>query len=434
MGGPILNEKDDAVIDNHGHISVVIVGLGYVGLPLAFAATRAGLAVQGLDASERVVAGLMSGRSHIDDLGDDDVRRMVELGFWATTDPQVIKDADVVIICVPTPLSADGSPDLGAVRSAGAAVAQNLKPGACVVLESTTFPGTTERILAPMFGHLGNVGIDFHVAFSPERVDPGNPIYGITNTPKVVGGLTPACSRTAADFYRLFVDQVVVAKGAKEAETAKLLENTYRHINIALVNEMAKVCHEMDIDVWDVIRCASTKPFGFQAFYPGPGVGGHCIPIDPNYLSFAVKSALGYPLRFVELAQEINATMPSYVYRRVQDLLNDEGCAIRGARVLLVGVTYKADIADRRESPADDLLSHLVRAGAEVAYHDPYVEAWAPFEVPVHRVTDVSSDEWDAIVVLQHHATVDVGELAESSRRVLDTRGRLPLSARVSHL
>lgn len=407
------------------HKNVVIVGLGYVGLPLASAASACGYAVTGLDRSSAVVDSLMNGASHIDDLSDADVAAMLDRGFTPTTDPASIAQADVIVICVPTPLSVDGSPDLDAVRSATKSVADHVKAGALVVLESTTFPGTTEDILAPMLSHVGTVGVDLHLAFSPERVDPGNERFTITNTPKVVGGVTRACSLAAAEFYGAFVEEVVVAKGAKEAETAKLLENTYRHINIALVNEMARVCHEMKIDVWDVIRCAATKPFGFQAFYPGPGVGGHCIPIDPNYLSFAVKSSLGYPLKFVELAQEINQTMPTYIYRRVQDLLNEDGVAMREAKVLLVGVTYKADIADQRESPADDLVQHLKSGGAEVSYHDPYVANWTPRGAPVNAVHDVSGEMFDAVVVLQHHASVKWDQVVSCGRRLLDTRGRL---------
>jgi UDP-N-acetyl-D-glucosamine dehydrogenase len=407
------------------HRNVVIVGLGYVGLPLASAASACGYAVTGLDRSSAVVDSLMNGASHIDDLSDADVAAMLDRGFTPTTDPASIAQADVIVICVPTPLSVDGSPDLDAVRSATKSVADHVKPGALVVLESTTFPGTTEDILAPMLSHVGTVGVDLHLAFSPERVDPGNERFTITNTPKVVGGVTPACSRVAADFYGAFVEDVVVAKGAKEAETAKLLENTYRHINIALVNEMARVCHEMEIDVWDVIRCAATKPFGFQAFYPGPGVGGHCIPIDPNYLSFAVKSSLGYPLKFVELAQEINQTMPAYVYRRLQDLLNEDGIAMKGAEVLLVGVTYKADIADQRESPADDLVQHLKSGGAEVSYYDPHVANWAPGGTPVNAVQDVTDQVFDAVVVLQHHSSIKWDQIVSCGRRILDTRGKL---------
>ncbi|MGH8964026.1 MAG: nucleotide sugar dehydrogenase, partial [Actinomycetes bacterium] len=323
-------------------MDLVVIGLGYVGLPLVREACRAGLRVAGLDRDARVVAGLKAGLSHIDDVAPAETEAMLEAGFVPSLQEDVLDGARTVIICVPTPLSPEGGPDLTAVRGAAETVARHVKPGTLVVLESTTYPGTTDEVVRPILETSGLVaGEEFHLAFSPERIDPGNPVYGMKNTPKVVGGLTPEATQHAAALYGRFVDTVVVAKGAREAEMAKLLENTYRHINIALVNEMARFCHELDIDLWDVIRLAKTKPFGFQAFYPGPGVGGHCIPIDPNYLSHNVRSRLGYPFRFVELAQEINATMPAYVARRAQDILNEDAKAMRGSRVLLLGVTYK---------------------------------------------------------------------------------------------
>jgi UDP-N-acetyl-D-glucosamine dehydrogenase len=408
---------------------LVVVGLGYVGLPLAQAAAAAGLRVTGYDVAAGVVAGLRAGRSHVDDLSDQDIRAALDRGFTATTDPSVIGDADAVVLCVPTPLSGDGRPDLDAVTGAVDLVARHLRRRALVVLESTTFPGTTEDVVLPMLQAGGlMLGEDFNLAFSPERIDPGNTTYDIRNTPKVVGGVTAECTRLASEFYGTFVDTVVKARGPREAETAKLLENTYRHINIALVNEMARVCHELDIDIWNVVECARTKPFGFEAFYPGPGVGGHCIPIDPNYLSYAIKSRLGYPLRFVELAQEINNSMPQYVARRIQDLLNDDAIAVRGARVLLVGVTYKRDIADQRESPADAVVAQLASMGAELAYHDPYVPEWKPrCGVSIRQVDDISEslDEFDAVVVLQHHSNVDLDIVGERHGRVLDTRGKM---------
>lgn len=409
--------------------NVCIVGLGYVGLPLAKAVLEGGAEkIFGVDVSGRVVDDLMSGRSHVDDIGDLELGKMLASGFHATEDFQVVDDADVVVICVPTPLTVDGSPDLGAVTASASAIAGKLKQGALVVLESTTFPGTTEDILLPIFSRAnGTVGRDFYLAYSPERVDPGNTQFSIRNTPKIVGGVTEACTVRAAEFYGTVADSIVLARGTREAETAKLLENTYRHINIALVNEMSKVCHELEIDIWDVIACASTKPFGFQAFYPGPGVGGHCIPIDPNYLSYAVKTSLGYPLRFVELAQEINSTMPSYVARRVQDLLNDDSIAIRGARVLLIGVTYKADIADQRESPANSVASHLDGMGADLTFHDPYVRSWTPNGKSVPKAADLSegASAADLILILQHHSAVDLDPVIESRKPTLDTRGLL---------
>jgi len=266
-------------------------------------------------------------------------------------------------------------------------------------------------------------GVDFDLAFSPERIDPGNARFGLANTPKVVGGLTPACSERARSFYAQFIDEVVVAKGLREAETAKLLENTYRHVNIALVNELARLCHELEIDVWDVIRLAGTKPFGFQTFYPGPGVGGHCIPIDPNYLAHAIRSRLGYPFRFVELAQEINATMPAYVVHRVQKLLNADGIAVNGASILLLGVTYKPDVADERESPSVPIATQLVGLGARVSYHDPLVPEWRALELS--SVPDLAGAVRgaDAVVLLQAHGAYDVDDLVGQSARFFDTRG-----------
>ena len=407
-------------------IDLAVVGLGYVGLPLAQEASLAGLRVAGLDVSQDAVDGLNAGRSHVDDLDDDSIAAMLELGFRATTDPAVLGTADTVVICVPTPLGEEGGPDLGAVRSAVAAVAEHLHPGQLVVLESTTYPGTTEEVVKPLLEEATGLvaGEDFHLAFSPERIDPGNPTWGLANTPKVVGGTNAASTARAAAFYGKFVSTIVEATGTREAETAKLLENTYRHINIALVNEMARFCHELEIDLWDVIRCASTKPFGFQAFYPGPGVGGHCIPIDPNYLSHSVRAKLGYPFRFVELAQEINATMPSYVARRAQNLLNEHGKPTHGSTVLVLGVTYKPDISDQRESPAAPLARHLDLLGARVVYHDPHVEEWDP-GVPVTRADDLDAalTKADLVVLIQPHAAYDIPALASRSRLFFDTRG-----------
>jgi nucleotide sugar dehydrogenase len=296
-----------------------------------------------------------------------------------------------------------------------------------VVLESTTYPGTTDEVVKPLLEKSGLVaGEEFHLAFSPERIDPGNPVYGVHNTPKIVGGLTPACASLAAAFYGKFVERVVQAKGTREAEMAKLLENTYRHVNIALVNEMAVFCHELGIDLWDAIECAATKPFGFQAFRPGPGVGGHCIPIDPNYLSYKVRS-LGYPFRFVELAQEINDRMPRYVVERAQQLLNREGRAVKGAKVLVLGVTYKADIADQRESPARPVARRLLGMGAELSFHDPYVHSW---QVDGVNVPDAGDDlaaalaAADLAIVLADHSAYDPETLTGHARLLFDTRGR----------
>lgn len=354
---------------------------------------------------------------------------MLRAGFEATSVTGRLADAQTVVICVPTPLSDDGGPDLSAVVAAATTVSEQLQSGMLVVLESTTYPGTTDEVVRPILERSGlKAGSDFHLAFSPERIDPGNPVFGAKNTPKVVGGHTQECGKKAAAFYGEFVDTVVMAKGTREAETAKLLENTYRHINIALVNEMARFCHELRIDLWDVINAASTKPFGFQAFYPGPGVGGHCIPIDPNYLSHNVRARLGYPFRFVELAQEINATMPAYVAQRAQDLLNDKGMAMKGARVLLLGVTYKPNIADQRESPAAPLARHLLDKGAEVTYFDPHVSEWTAGDNRVAKVEDLSSGlaQADLAILVQNHAAFDLDLIAKAAPLLFDTRGAAP--------
>ena len=409
-------------------VRLVVIGLGYVGLPLALEAIRAGMTVIGLDTSQVVVEGLNKGLSHIDDINDADVLSMLERGFSATTDPSCLAEAEVAVICVPTPLDSELGPNLGAVESAARAVAQHLNRGMLVVLESTTYPGTTEEVLVPILESSGlKVGREFHCAFSPERIDPGNNRFTLRNTPKVVGGVTDSCTERAVDFYSKLVDEVVVAAGVREAEMTKLLENTYRHINIALVNEMAQFCAELDIDLWDAIRCASTKPFGFAAFYPGPGVGGHCIPIDPNYLSHRVKTHLGYSFRFVELAQEINAGMPGYVARRLQDLLNDSGRPVRGSKVLILGVTYKADITDQRESPAVDVARALLALGASIKFHDPFVAEWVVDGAIIERVEHLGTGlaETDVAVLLQAHRLFDREILGASATPVLDTRGVL---------
>ncbi|WP_373921988.1 nucleotide sugar dehydrogenase [Streptomyces sp. T12] len=404
---------------------LTVVGLGYVGLPLVMEAVRAGLRVHGLDRDDTRVAGLAEGRSHVDDITDEQVAQALADGFVPTTDPGCLASADVVIICVPTPLR-DGVPDLDAVRAATEQIALTIRPGTLVVLESTSYPGTTTEVLLPMLEREGlQVGSDFHLAYSPERIDPGNREFSLRNTPKVVGGVTPACSEAAVRFYERLADRVVPVSSPSVAEMSKLLENTYRQVNIALVNEMAVFCHELDIDLWEAIDAAATKPFGFHPFRPGPGVGGHCIPIDPNYLSHRVRS-LGYPFRFVELAQEINGRMPAFVADRVIRLLNEDGLALRGSRVLLLGVTYKADIADDRESPSLVVAERLRALGAELSYHDPFVPEWHVAGERLVRVPDLITavSEAKLTVVLQHHRHYDLDEIAKHARRVLDTRGR----------
>lgn len=406
-------------------IDLVVVGLGYVGLPLVEEATRAGLSVRGLDVNTDVIEQLNRGQSHVDDLSDADMANILSTGFQAATRPDIVSQAQNVVICVPTPLSADGGPDLRAVKSSCAQIAPHLRPGTLVVLESTTYPGTTSEIVAQILEEGSNltVGADILLAYSPERIDPGNAEYGLRNTPKVVGADSDEARRRAVDLYSRVADRVVVAKGTREAESAKILENTYRQVNIALVNEMAKFFHELDIDFWDVIDLASTKPFGFQAFRPGPGVGGHCIPIDPSYLSHRVRAELGYGFRFVELAQEINQSMPRYVAQRAFELLNRNHKAVLDSEILLLGVAYKPNIADQRESPAIDVARRLQEWGAKVIYHDPLV---SHFDVAdVGRAHDLSAGlrSADLVVLLQNHADYDISEIEDQARLLLDTRG-----------
>lgn len=407
--------------------TVTIVGQGYVGLPLAQAAVAAGWRVYGLELSEELVTSLNSGRSHVDDLSDADLQQMVDGGYRATTDASCVGESSVVVICVPTPLGEAGAPDLGAVEAACRSVGPNLSEGTVVILESTTYPGTTDEVCLPILEKEAKLtcGEGFLLAFSPERVDPGSKHFGVTNTPKLVGGSTPESTTAAADFYRSFVDEVVELSGTKEAESAKLLENTFRHINIALVNEMAKFCHELGIDIWEVIRGAATKPFGFMKFTPGPGVGGHCIPIDPNYLSYEVRKELGYPFRFVELAQEINNSMPAYVASRIMDLLNAERKAVNGSKILILGVTYKPNIADDRESPSVLLAEALTRKGADISFHDPFVATWR-LEHGVYECVDdldAALADADLTVLVQAHDAYDPSDIASRAQRLFDTRG-----------
>jgi UDP-N-acetyl-D-glucosamine dehydrogenase len=405
--------------------SACVVGLGYVGLPLAVALREAGVDVVGYDVDPLRVADLRAGRSGIEDVPDADVA-----GITFTSDPAAAAACSTYVLCVPTPLR-EGMPDLGAVESAARAVATVLSAGDLVVLESTTYPGTTEEVVAPL---LDAAGCEYLLAYSPERIDPGNPTYGIRNTPKVVGGVDGASTKAAVAFYEQVCDTVVQVDGTREAEMAKLLENTFRHVNIALVNEMAVFCRELGIDLWQVIEAARTKPFGFMPFYPGPGVGGHCIPVDPSYLSWRVRK-LGFTFRFVELAQEINAQMPSYVVTRLGDLLNDAGLALSRSRVLCLGAAYKPGVADVRESPAVEVMRQLQRKGATVSYADPHVPSLL---VDVERLSSVDlSDglpEVDAVVVLTPHAVFDLQLVRREAPLVLDTRAAVEPAENVFRL
>lgn len=409
---------------------VAVFGLGYVGLPLIRACINAGHTVIGFDIDEEKVEQLTQGTSYVDDVPGVEITDWLTRGFTPTSNAELLINIEVFIICVPTPLTKAGGPDLGAVEAATRVIEEAMDLAAqvpLIVLESTTYPGTTEEIVKPILEKNGRTaGIDFHLAFSPERIDPGNKTWTFENTPRVVGGLTEQCADAAEDFYTPITFQVVRTKGLKEAEMAKLLENTYRHVNIALVNELWKLSHELGIDIWDVIDAAETKPYGFQAFRPGPGVGGHCIPIDPNYLSHRVKVELGQPFRFVELAQEINASMPEFVIKRAQELLNDQGKSLKSANILILGVTYKPNIADVRESPAIPLIVGLMRKGANVRFYDPLITQVMTSLGTLVCVADVhdSATQADLVINLQIQGNL-TGVAGVDHDRLLDTRGSM---------
>ncbi|WP_086558555.1 nucleotide sugar dehydrogenase [Streptomyces africanus] len=408
--------------------SVAVIGLGYTGLPLAREACRAGMRVTGIDENPSVTAALNSGHSHVPDVTDADLAAMLDAGFRASVDESPLAEASVAVICVPTPLDDTGGPDLRHVRSAASALGDRLKPGSLVILQSTSFPGTTDDVVRGIVEHASGLsaGTDFSLAFSPERIDPGNQTYGVRNTPRVVGGCTRRCTTAAADFFRQLCDRVVEAGSAREAELAKLLENTYRNVNIALVNELAVAARALGVDVWEALDCARTKPFGFQEFRPGPGVGGHCIPVDPVYLTHWARTG-GAPLRLVELSQEINARMPAHVVRRAEHLLHERGNALRDARVLLVGVTYKRNSTDLRATPAAAIVRLMRQSGTDVTYHDPFVDAWSPDGEPVKRSVDplTAAADADLTILVQDHDAVPLDRLPDHARLLLDTRGRL---------
>src|SRR5688572_13135612 len=404
---------------------VGVVGLGYVGLPLAMEFADAGFHVIGFDVSERVVRDLMAGNSHIQDTPGELVARHVKSGkFVASTDPKVLGKCDAISIAVPTPLSKTRDPDMSYVNAATETVARNSHPGMVIVLESTTYPGTTREVLQPRLeGEGRKIGEDTFLAFSPERVDPGNPTWHTKNTPKVVGGVTAACTEVGAALYAACIDTVVPVASAEAAELVKLLENTFRAVNIGLVNEMAIVCDKLGVNVWEVIDAAATKPFGFMRFTPGPGIGGHCIPLDPHYLAWKMRT-LNYKTRFIDLASEINSQMPAFVVEKVSQALNIDRKPLNGSRVLILGVAYKRDIDDVRESPALDVIRLLEEQGAEVSYHDPYV---AVLREGGHEYTGVALTPAvlgaaDAVVVVTDHQGVDYQTVADHASVVIDAR------------
>lgn len=411
----------------HNREAVIgIVGLGYVGLPLAVEFAAVGFTVIGIDVTQSKVDSINRGESYIPDIPTSQLKPLVESGkLRASSDYAELRAADAVSICVPTPLRKTKDPDMSFVLDSVNSVAAIAHDGMLVVLESTTYPGTTNEIVVPKLEENGlKVGETVFVAFSPERIDPGNKQYGVKNTPKVVGGVTPACTEAVEAYYGSAVENVVTVQNPTTAEMVKLLENTFRAVNIGMVNEMALMCDKLGVDVWEVIRAASSKPFGFMTFYPGPGIGGHCIPVDPHYLSWKLKT-LNYNARFIELASEVNTSMPLYVIEKVGDALNDDFKPIRGSKILVMGVAYKRDIDDVRESPALDVIGLLQHRGANVVYHDPYVPQFRGednqhiYSVPL---TDELLDNADCVVIVTDHSVFDYQNILNRSKLVIDTR------------
>jgi UDP-N-acetyl-D-glucosamine dehydrogenase len=402
-----------------------IVGLGYVGLPLALEFAKAGFHVIGYDVSDRVVNGLNTGTSHIQDVSSEELGAVVKSGhFEATADESRLREMDAISIAVPTPLAKTRDPDMTYIIAAADAIARNAHPGLLIVLESTTYPGTTRELMQPKLEAAGlTVGEDVFLAFSPERVDPGNPVWNTKNTPKVVGGITPACTEVASAMYASCLTRIVPVSSTETAELVKLLENTFRSVNIGLVNEMQIVCDKLGVNVWEVIDAAATKPFGFMKFTPGPGIGGHCIPLDPHYLAWKMRT-LNYKTRFIDLASEINSEMPALVVERVAQALNTDRKPVNGSRVLVLGVAYKKDIDDMRESPALDVIRMLEEQGAKVNYHDPHVAAFRE-DGHEHHSVELSDSELsaaDAVVIITDHSSIDYQRVVDLSRVVVDTR------------
>jgi len=406
---------------------VGVIGLGYVGLPLAVVSGQAGYRVVGVDVSKTAVETINAGRSHIGDIRDEEVAALVEAGrLRATGDYGLLEACDVIIICVPTPLNKHREPDISYIVAAGEGIAAHMRPGQLVALESTTYPGTTEEDLLPVLAKSGlQVGEDFFLCFSPERVDPGSKNWSTRNTPKVVGGLTPACQKVAVAFYGHIVDQVVPVSSPSAAEMTKIFENTFRVVNMAVVNEMAMLCDRMGLNVWEIIQAASTKPFGFMAFYPGPGVGGHCIPVDPFYLTWKARQ-YGFHTRFIELAGEINLSMPHFAREKVIRALNEQGKSVKGSRILVLGLAYKEDVADWRESPAFDVIRLLEEYGAKVLPHDPLLPEVQDRHNNIHIRSITLTDEViaaaDCVVIVTHHSAYDYQHIVDLAQVVVDTR------------
>jgi UDP-N-acetyl-D-glucosamine dehydrogenase len=406
---------------------VGVVGLGYVGLPLVVEFAEAGFTVTGIDLDQRKVDMINKGESYIQDIPTSVLKPLFDAGrIKATTDFSVVKDLDTINICVPTPLGKSKEPDMSYIVKSCESLAKYFQPGKLIILESTTYPGTTDELMLPMFEKGGlKVGEDFFMCFSPERVDPGNPNFQTKNIPKVVGGITPACTELGALFYAQALDTVVPVGSTRSAEMVKLLENTFRMINIGMVNELARMCDRMGINVWEVIDAAATKPFGFMPFYPGPGLGGHCIPIDPFYLSWKSKQA-GFEARFIELAGAVNGDMPNFVVSKIQGALNDHSKAVKGSRIHIMGVAYKRDIDDVRESPALDIIHLLQGLGAEVTYSDPWIPKINHEPVVMDGIDEAKGvQEADCVVIITDHKKFDYPTLVKNAKIIVDTRNAL---------
>ncbi len=406
-----------------------VVGLGYVGLPLVIELARAGYKVLGFDILPKVVEGLNAGRSHVKDISDAALQEVLASGrFEATTDLGRLGEPDAISICVPTPLSKFKDPDVSYIQASTESVRRTLRKGQAVILESTTYPGTTRELMLPALESTGlKVGTDFFLSFSPERVDPGNPVYGTRNTPKVIGGITPDCLKVTEALYQPAIDTLVPVSSPEAAELVKILENTFRSVNIGLVNETAIVCDKLGVDVWEVIEAAATKPFGFMKFLPGPGLGGHCIPIDPHYLAWKMRG-LNYKTRFIDLAGEVNTEMPMFWVRKVADALNGVSRSVRGSTILILGVAYKRDIDDLRESPALDIIKLLEQQGAHVEFHDPHVASYLEDGKTVHSVplTAERLKSADCVMVVTDHTAIDYSLVKRHARLVVDTRHVMP--------
>ena len=403
---------------------VAVIGLGYVGLPLAIQATSSNLKVYGYDIDENKISNYNLGKSIIEDISDKELKASLEKGLFLSSDPKYLSESETIVISVPTPLT-DYQPDLSYVKAAAETIAKNITKNQIIILESTTYPGTTVEVLIPVIEEISNLkaGVDFFVGYSPERIDPGNVTWNFKNTPKVISGINDESLSKIENFYEQIIDSVVRVSGTKEAEMVKLLENTYRHVNIALINELAILCNMLEIDIWEVVNAAKTKPFGFESFRPGPGVGGHCIPVDPNYLSFKTRQ-IGKPVRFVELAQEINNSMPSYVVSRLLEKMNLLEKPFKNSKILILGVAYKKDIGDVRESPAIGIIENLFERGVNVKYYDPFVDSILVNKKYVEKEDSFDNiDKYDLVLVHTAHTDFENFDFSKVSVPIFDATG-----------